>query len=232
MNEKNSSQSRGLIQSHKNIWFIIILTALITGGAVYVWQDLKIKSIQKYFQQQITELENLTNQIQQNEISTKRDEEQTYSGLTEAEVLKLKFSLDILRSEGVRRVFQYPENPNIFVYINKDNEEEKIWKFDTSKNENYLQEEYLIISDYKELLLNTEIPDENEFRGVGFDGSKFIFTETKDYNSPGPCFSPWFYDNLSYVYINDLKIIREPYKVSDQKLQEEKIEQDNCLKNL
>ncbi len=152
--------------------------------------------------------------------------------MTKAQILKQKFSLDILRFWGVRRVFQYPQNPNIFVYISEDGLGQHICKFDASKDKNYLQDEYPDIPVYNKWLLNVKVSSGNEFRGVGFDGSKFIFTETSKGNSPGPCFSGWLYNNLSYININASQITRQPYTVSNQKLQQVQNEMKECSKKL
>jgi len=243
MNEQNIQQSTESIQSHKNIWILVItivLTALIVGGVVYFWQNSKMKSAEQSWQQQISVLQDQINQLQQvpqnQQIETLTENEDTRSssssGLTEAEALKQKFALDILRFWGVRQVYQYPQNPNIFVYISEDSSGQNIFKFDASKDENYLQDEYPNIPAYNRLLLNVKISSGNEFRGVGFDGSKFIFTETGKNNSPGPCFSPWFYGNLSYIDINASQITRQPYTISNQKTQEVQNEAEECEKNL
>ncbi len=68
MNEQNNSQSIDTIQSHKNIWILviaIILTALIVGGAIYIWQNSKMKSTKQSLQQQISALKNQISQLQQ-----------------------------------------------------------------------------------------------------------------------------------------------------------------------
>ena len=241
MNEQNNPQSIEPVQSHKSIWILavaIILTALIVGGAVYFWQNSKLKSIEQSLQEQISSLNNQISQLQQVsqdpqiEPSAENENAQPGIGLTEAQALKQKFSLDILRFWGVRQVYQYPQNPNIFVYISEDGSGQNIWKFDASKDENYLQDEYPNIPAYNKLLINAKISSDNEFRGVGFDGDKFIFTETWADNSPGPCFSPWVYGNLSYIDINASQITRQPYTISNQKLEEVQGEAEECQKNL
>ena len=241
MNEQSNPQSIEPIQSHKNIWILVIaivLTALIVGGTIYAWQNSKMKSTKQSLQQQVSVLQNQISQLQkipqsqQVETPTESDNTRPNSGLMEVQLLKQKFSLDILRFWGVRQVFQSPQNPNIFVYISEDGSGQNIWKFDASKDENYLQDEYPNIPAYNKLLLNVKISSDNEFRGIGFHGNKFIFTETGKDNSPGPCFSPWLYNNLSYIDINASQSTRQPHTTSDQKLQQVQSETEECQKNL
>lgn len=68
MNEQKFQQSNKLIQNQnpKNVWIIItvIITALIVGGGVYVWQQLNLKSTEQSLRQQIIDLENQIKFIQ------------------------------------------------------------------------------------------------------------------------------------------------------------------------
>jgi len=149
-----------------------------------------------------------------------------------AQQLKIKFSLDILKFWGVKEAFQYPKNPYIFYYITEDSTGFSIGKFDASKDKNYLQDKNPNIPQYNEFVYNEKLSKGNEFRGVGFDEDKFVFTETSEENSPGPCFSPWLYNKLSYIDINSSKIEKRPYTVSAQKLQQVNNEAAYCQKNL
>lgn len=69
MNEQNFPQSNESIQGLKNIWIIIgsiVITALIVGGAVYIWHRSNLKSTEQTLQRQITLLESQINQLKQN----------------------------------------------------------------------------------------------------------------------------------------------------------------------
>ena len=71
MNEQNLPQPNEPIQSSKNIWVIIALivfTALVVGGVVYVWQGSIIKSTEQVLQQQISTLEGQLNELKENSI--------------------------------------------------------------------------------------------------------------------------------------------------------------------
>jgi type II secretory pathway pseudopilin PulG len=69
MNEQNFPQPNESASDLKNIWRIIIaivVTAIIVGGGVYVWQKSILKSSEQSLRQQITSLENQINQLKQN----------------------------------------------------------------------------------------------------------------------------------------------------------------------
>ncbi|MFC1756577.1 hypothetical protein ACFLZC_00230 [Patescibacteria group bacterium] len=50
MNEQNIPQSNGPVQSSKHIWITIIaviVTAVVVGGGVYVWQKSSLQSVEQ-----------------------------------------------------------------------------------------------------------------------------------------------------------------------------------------
>lgn len=60
MNEQNNLQPSEPIQSSKNIWIIVIfivLTAIIVGGGVYIWQKSELKNMEQTLQKRIDELQ-------------------------------------------------------------------------------------------------------------------------------------------------------------------------------
>lgn len=68
MNEQNFPQPNESIQSSKNIWIIIvavIITALIVGGGVYVWQRSNLQNTEQGLQQRIDSLEHQMKLLQQ-----------------------------------------------------------------------------------------------------------------------------------------------------------------------
>ncbi|MBU4380953.1 hypothetical protein L6255_03475 [Candidatus Parcubacteria bacterium] len=91
MNEQNFPQSNESIQSSKNIWITIvavIITALVVGGGVYVWQRSTIKNTEQGLQQQIDTLENQMKLLQQ----SKSQDNDTTSPLTEIDTDKTETS--------------------------------------------------------------------------------------------------------------------------------------------
>lgn len=78
MNEQNFPQPDELIQSSKKTWVLIIssviITALIVGGAVYFWQNSKIKSTEQNLRQEITALQNQIDELKQNQTTTAKDQ--------------------------------------------------------------------------------------------------------------------------------------------------------------
>lgn len=60
MNEQNIPQPNEPVQSSKHIWITIIavvLTAIIVGGGVYIWQKSSLQATEQSLQQKITELQ-------------------------------------------------------------------------------------------------------------------------------------------------------------------------------
>lgn len=68
MEQQNDPQFNGSVQNSKNTWVTIIavvVTALIVGGGVYVWQKSNLKSTEQSLQQQITYLQSQIERLQQ-----------------------------------------------------------------------------------------------------------------------------------------------------------------------
>jgi len=67
MDEQNSQFSES-VQNSKNIWVIIssvIITALVIGGGVYVWQRSSLKKTERNTQKQISMLQSQVDQLKQ-----------------------------------------------------------------------------------------------------------------------------------------------------------------------
>lgn len=68
MNEQNNLQPTDSIQSSKNIWVVIasvLITALIVGGSVYLWQRSVLKSTKQSLQWQIDSLQEQMESLKQ-----------------------------------------------------------------------------------------------------------------------------------------------------------------------
>ncbi len=149
-----------------------------------------------------------------------------------AQQLKTKASLDLLRFWSVRSIFQDPQNPRMFYYTSRSGTQGMIATLNTQKDKNYLQDEHPDIPSYTDVVWEEPLADDVEFRGVGFDGNKFVFIKTHIDHSPHPCFSPWLYGDLNYVNIFLSPAKKMIYIPSDFKLQQEKDKMASCEKEL
>ncbi len=162
--------------------------------------------------------------VAQQPVQHLNDENLAGKSLTFAQQLKLKASLEMLSFWQIRSIFQSPKNPQVFYFILNEQKEARIVKYDTSKVNNYLQNESVDFPAYIENILFESLSVGLELRAVGFDGNNFVFTKTSTENSPGPCFSPWFYTDLSSIEVGTALAVRKPYTLSVErkaKLQEE-----------
>jgi len=67
MNEQNIPQPNEPIQSSKHIWITIIaivITAIIVGGGVYIWQKSNLESMEQSFNQQVLDLQSQIENVQ------------------------------------------------------------------------------------------------------------------------------------------------------------------------
>ncbi len=70
MSEQIDSQLNEPVRNSKNIWAIVIpviVTALVAGGGVYIWQKSVLKNTEQNLQEQITSLQSQVDQFQQKE---------------------------------------------------------------------------------------------------------------------------------------------------------------------
>lgn len=201
----------------------VIVTTLIIGGGMYVWSHQK----QKALTIEILALQNQVNQLKQtaemvvNNTKTQSDE-----------LIATRFQLAIQNFWGVKEVFQNPQDKNQFYYISSDSSGASIWVYDLSRDKSYQRDGTFNIPEGNTLLLNKQVAPNQEFRGVGFSDNKFVFTETSSENSPGPCFSPWFYQNLEYIDPGVTTPAAKPFTSSKDLLQTESQKTTNCQKNL
>lgn len=167
--------------------------------------------------------------VQQDEFTKQRIKNDVQGNSIEKQ-LEIKASLDLLRSDNVNEVFQSPQNPAIFYYATVNGNGNSIVKLDTSKDKNYLQNKYPNIPELYEFLYTEKLEDSNEFRGVGFDGNKFVFFMTNKDNSPGPCTSSWLGAGLYYIDTDIKNSEKKPYIASAEKIKEAKDEIVQCEK--
>ncbi|MFA9261991.1 MAG: hypothetical protein ACEQSB_01340 [Undibacterium sp.] len=152
--------------------------------------------------------------------------------LSYAEQLQMKASLEMLTFWQVREVFQSPSNPQVMFFILNENGNARIVKYDTSKIENYLHNQSIDYPAYIETVYDEVVGSENELRGVGFDGNKFVFVKTLSENSPGPCSSPWQYDGLNAIQIDGMTGMKQSYDMAKARLEAVAEEVAKCEKEL
>lgn len=199
------------------------MTAVVVGGGIFWWMSQK----QQVLNNEISSLKNQVNQLQQ----ISNNQPTTTNNQTD-ELVKTKFELAILNFWQVRQVFRDPHNKNKFYYVTKDDSGSNIWVYDLTKDKTYQQGGDFNIPEGNTLLLSQKLVKYQEFRGVGIIDNKFVFTETSSDNSPGPCFSPWFYSNLSYVDLDLTKSTRKPFTLPQDLKTSEEQKVSNCQKNL
>jgi len=224
------------MEESRSIWMIlatIIITALIAGAGVFIWQEMNMQTKSQDFEQQIETLQKQAQGLEQETQEAKNTiAEAEKKVLNDAQLLNLRVSYDILLWSG-QPVFQYSEDPSIFVYINRDAKGQHIWKYSTGNFETYMKNNNPIISDHKTLLYLEKLSNpDDEFRSVGFDGNKFVFTQTSYQNSPGPCFSDWTYPTLYAINIAESNPTRQDYSPSSDILTREQTKQAQCQKEL
>ncbi len=203
----------------------IILTTVIIGGGMFWWANKK----QTELNNEISSLRTQVDQLKQISITSTP---LTGSNNQSDELVKTKFELAILNFWQVRQVFQDPQNKNRFYYVTNFGDGSDIWVYDLAKDKTYQSSGNFNIPGGSTLLLSQKLTQYQEFRGIGITDSKFVFTETGSDNSPGSCFSPWFYPNLSYIDLGISKPTRKPFTLpQDLKASEEQKVVD-CQKTL
>lgn len=229
-NQSNSSPQNGfpLIP----VIVSVVLTAVVVGGGIYWWSTQK----QAELKNKVVSLENQINQLSKTvsptpaSNQTTSDDSQT-DELTN-ELVETKFKLAIRDFWNVREVFRNPQNKNQFYYISPDSSGTHIWVYDLAKDKTYQQNGSFNIPEGNTLLYSQKLAQYQEFRGVGFSGNKFVFVETGTDNSPGPCFSPWFYSNLQYIDLGVSNPTRKSFTLPDDLRRTEEQKVSECQKTL
>lgn len=121
MNEQNIPQTNEPVQSLKHIWITIIaviITAIIVGGGVYVWQKSNLQSTEQSLQQQISDLQNQLTNLQESTppivTSQKNSQEATgsnESNTNETVTSKPDWTSATNQQLGIR--FEYPVDASV-----------------------------------------------------------------------------------------------------------------------
>jgi len=203
----------------------VFLTALVIGGGIYWWTSQKQAELN-------TVIASLRTQIDQLKGAPTAAPTSTISNNQSDELVKTKFELAILNFWQVRSVFRDPQNKNKFYYVSEDSSGASIWVYDLVKDKTYQQKGTFNIPEGNTMLLNQKLAQYQEFRGVGFSGNKFVFVETINDNSPGPCFSPWFYSNLEYIDLGVFKPTRKLFILPNDLKSSEEQKASECQNTL
>lgn len=214
---------------------VVFVVVLLISGIVYLY--IKNKHLNQLDVKNPTTQETLLSATSQHSTTT-----QIKNGLSNVgqddfnnlkdELIKTKFELAVLKLWQVRQVFRNPQNKNKFYYVTNFSDGSNIWVYDLNKDKTYQQNSTFNISEGNTLLLSQKLVQYQEFRGIGIIDNKFIFTETSSDNSPGPCFSKWFYRNLEYIDIEVLKPIRKSFTLPEDLKTKEEQKSVNCQKAL
>jgi len=209
----------------------VVVTAAIAGGGVYFWQNMELKTVQNNLataQNNFTSTEQLLKQ--QITVLQTQLEEKSQAVTSSGEYVALmdqlnetKFKLALLDFKRVSpyEVFADPQNKNKFYFVSNHVESSavtvsSISVYDFAKDQ-YFQENGIIhISEGSSMLFDKRLDGQREFRGVGIIDNKFVFVETSIDDSPGPCFSNWFYRNLSYIDLGVANPTRKDFTLSDE----------------
>lgn len=227
------------------IWLVVLLIGLAAGGAAFVMNATKTKTIEAQNKQlanysrqidtiksQNTSLEDELNQLRTGDKDKTDEVKRLESQLLEAR-LRLQLSY-----QNVEYVLRDGKNPMIFYYVsnpgNNISREATIFKYDASKDKQYVEQKNPVpsVGESVVVVYQEKLKKNMEIRLVGIDGDRLVFTVTGEDNSPGPCFSEWEYDTLLSIDTS-LKIPeKQTYTLSEEKKKEVKIETDKCAAQL
>lgn len=206
----------------------VIVTAILVGTAMYLLVNAQSKSKEILLGNQVSDL--------QAQIADQKAASQSAKQTTAAEtsqLLKTKFSLDILRFWKVEQVFQSPSDPNVFVFIGpRSGISQDIRKFDATNIPNYLQSDRVDLTAYMTYLIKISLAQDEELRGVGIDQGHFVFYKAPVGDSPGPCHSDWLVSDLNYIDISSPSAQAEAYTISEEKRQAEQQKQVACQQEI
>ena len=205
----------------------VILTAIIVGGGIYWWANQKQSELNN-------EIVSLRIQVDQLKGTSSVTPTPATSNNQNDELVKTKFELAILNFWQVRQVFQDPQNKNKFYYVTNFDDGSDIWVYDLAKDKTYRQDGTFNfnIPEGNTLLLSQKLAKYQEFRGVGILSNKFVFVETISDNSPGPCFSHWFFPNLQYIDLGISNPTRKPFTLPEDLKKAEEQKTIDCQKTL
>jgi hypothetical protein len=215
-----------------SIWSVVlavIITAIVVGGGMYLWQNTKTPA-------QTPSDEVTDTQPAQTSDTEEAEEEEETDDQTERPKIEQgysnespqwdSFKSDIETETGeTLESFYAPESPDNedVIFISTSSEITGEWPDVKSTNKIY---SYNIQTG--ELSKLYEEQETRLIRTMGIEGDKLIVMLDGIDNSPGPCFSIWAdWKNFGYLDIEDPDTLM-PYTVPDYMVQKGEAEQEEC----
>ncbi|MBU1132207.1 hypothetical protein KKC32_03100 [Patescibacteria group bacterium] len=210
----------------------VLITALVVGVAMYLWQISKVapqltQTESKISPAKLIDSPTIGTAIEQS-YNFSQGAPDTFTSIDRGNqlFLKKKASAEIYANEEQIESFFAPENP-----ANKD-----VVFISTSIAPTQYSEGVKILNKIYSYNIKTgeltQIYEENEprlLRTMGMDGSKLILMYDAIENSPGPCFSIWAdWKNFGYLEIANISAGLNPYTVPDYQIATAKAEQKQC----
>ena len=231
--------------SRKGVGIVILLLSVlvsivVTGVVVFMWQNLNLKLVEYRFQEQMN--------ILQDSIEDCRMATNIY----EANVKQVEESF------GIKFGYNY-SSPNWSKYIEDVEKKtgERMYSFSAPKFPSNDNEIFVSTSDVimgsgfgeftvysKIYLYNIKIGDvtnffnheeegHNALRTAGIDGNKLIFVAMSTDHSPNPCYSAWIdWDDIRYLDIENKEDGLHEYIVPDYQKEKALLEQNECITRL
>jgi len=154
------------------------------------------------------------------------------------EEIAKRFASTIKKTWFVDEVFTSPGLNNIFFYITNDGSGSHVWKYDVSKDLTFTKtgkfdvpmgSAQIFIED---LNIKNSTKTVYELRGVGFDGTKFVFYKTTQNSAPVPCDNFWLNSNLQYIDVAGQSIIKKEFVLNKEQKSMFQEKQSACRKAL
>lgn len=211
----------------------VLLTAVIVGGGVFLWQQSLFTA--KETPQPIVVTENC-DKVDGLAQELRLSEEQV--GNLQDQLLETKVKLAAFANPSGRQlpVFRLGDS-DTFVLVRKlpdgPNSVLNVDIYDQFKDLEYSSTGNVSLDlNSISYLYREEMSADIRLDVVGLDGSRLVLWETGADNSPGPCFDSWLAEGLTYLDLNEESPTRKPYQAPQSMLDEVRIEVDRCLAGL
>ena len=150
---------------------------------------------------------------------------------------KVKYEVGKVWNNSYINIYEYPQNSGVYFYSAINADGRFIMSFDTNKTPNFMSLDNISIQDFESIVLKESAiireNDYDEYNIAGLDGSKLVFFSTSSMFSPGPCYSNWEYERLSYIDLaqaNDKT--PQNYTINSDKKSEIEKDKEKCIADL